>query len=103
MKTDYWDGMDMTRDEFWQGMRDEGCMLVDAPSRKAAAYASNDGQVVVAIEDGDAVCITAFCVDEIRPLVSALLMAEHDARPKDALINAQYDTHCAIEKAKEAK
>jgi hypothetical protein len=91
-------GYEMTS-SFWQDMHDHGFLVVDSPTRKVAAYANRDGEVVLAIKDGES-CITTLLPSEIGPLVSALLEAEHDARPQEALIEAQYGAYLAIERAK---
>lgn len=87
-------------DEFWEDMREERFMLVDAPARKVAIYPNDSGMVIVAIKEGRTTCVTTLQVSEIDATVSALIKAKQVAQPMDELIDAQYGAHCAIEKAK---
>lgn len=99
MKTNYWDGLDVTRDEFWQGMRDEGYMLVDAPKSKLAVFSNESGMVVIAIEDGDSTCISTLDVADIDGVVSKLIEAKHTAMPAARQMDAMFGAHCAIQNA----
>lgn len=87
-------------DEFWEDMREERFMLVDAPERKVAIYPNDSGMVIVAIKEGRTTCVTTLQVSEIDATASALIKAKQVAQPMDELIDAQYGAHCAIEKAK---
>lgn len=97
------DGLDVTKDEFWQGMRDNEFILVDAPGQKLAVFPNDCGMVVVAAEEMGSTCITTLDVDDIDALVSKLIDAKCTAAPVIRQIEAQYETHCAIENAKDKK
>ena len=81
-------------------MRADGFMVVDAPARKIAIFPNDSGEVVIAIQDGSATCFTELQAPEIAPAIVALMEADHVASPKAALMDAQYNAHCAIEKAR---
>ena len=100
---DFWDGMDVTRDEFWQGMRDNEFILIDAPGQKLAVFANDSGMVVVAAEEMGSTCMTTLDVEDIDALVSKLIDAKHTAVPVSRQLEAQYETHCAIENAKDKR
>lgn len=103
MTTDFWAGMDVTRDEFWQGMRDNEFILIDAPGQKLAVFPNDSGMVVIATEQDRATCMTTVEVDDIDALVSKLIDAKHTAVPVSRQLEAQYETHCAIENAKDKR
>lgn len=81
---------------FWQDMRDEGSMLIDAPARKIAIFANTSGQVVLAVSEGGEQCASAVCPDEIELLEVLLSRAKATALG----IDAAYQTEHVIWRAK---
>jgi hypothetical protein len=80
---------------FWQEMRNEGFILVDAPKRKIAVFPNTCGMLVIAAED-DGKCIATIDVDEVDALIELLKSAKEVAAPIDADIQAKYAIHCAM-------
>lgn len=99
MNQEFWSGLDITRDEFWQGMRDEDFMLIDAPMSRLAVFANKGGMVVIATEQDGATCMSTLDVADIDALVSKLIEAKRTAMPVSQQMDAMYDAHCAIQNA----
>jgi len=82
--------------KFWQEMRNEDFIVVDAKKRKIAVFPNTCGMVVLAtLDDGN--CITTIDVDEIDDLIRRLLAAKDVASPVDAELQALYAIHNAKE------
>lgn len=90
----------MTKNEwldFWQNMRENELMLIDAPSRKIAVFANESGQIVLATSEDAGQCITTICSDEIGDFEELLSRAKSAAFEIDAARHADF----AIWRAKE--
>lgn len=84
---------------FWQDMRDNEFILVDAPARKLAVFANQSGEVVMAsLEDGYT-HITTIEPNEIGNLIAALNFAKGEAQLFLDAIEPEYQAHVAISKA----
>ena len=81
--------------EFWDEMRSEDFLLVDAPKRKIAIYANTSGQIIFAVSEDDAWCVTTICADEFNDFARRFNAAREIAAPKDAEIEADYAIYCA--------
>lgn len=84
---------------FWQEMRDEGFILVDAPSRKVAVFPNQSGEVVLASLEDSTTHICMIEPDEIGEIVAALITAKLDANAILDAIEPAYEAHVAISKA----
>lgn len=84
---------------FWQDMRDNEFILVDAKTRKLAVFANQSGEVVMAsLEDGYT-HISTIEPDEIGNLIAALIAAKAEAQLFRDAVEPQYQAHVAISKA----
>lgn len=84
---------------FWQEMRDNEFILVDAPSRKLAVFPNLTGLVVVASLEDSYTHICTIEADEVANVVAALLSAQIEAQKTLDAIEPEYQTHLAITKA----
>lgn len=80
---------------FWQDMREEGLMLVDAPARKIAIFPNNSGQVVIASSEDGMQCIATICPDEFDALDALLQSAKQSAIEIDSGHHAEFAIWCA--------
>ena len=85
--------------DFWQDMRDEGFILMDAPDRKLAVFPNDIGFVVIASHEDHKTHISTVESDEVGALVAALLAAQERAQQIFDAIEPEYQTHLAITKA----
>lgn len=76
--------------KFWQSMRTEGFIVLDAPTRKVAVFANQSGEVVLATQEDKRQCITTLTPVEVSGLVTALVRARIVAKPIEAAIKADY-------------
>ncbi len=91
--------VDMTKNErlrFWQEMRENDFMLVDAPARKIAVFSNTSGMIVLAVEDDGQQVITEICFDEMSEFEALLASAKDTAMA----ITAQNEAEFAIWLAK---
>ena len=88
----------MTKD-FWQDMREEGFILIDAPARKFAVFPNDSGQVVIASYFDGETHINVMEPDEIGTVISDLRKAQATAQKTWNAIEPEYQAHLAISKA----
>ena len=81
--------------KFWNDMREEGFLLVDAPARKIAVFSNTCAEVVLATTQDSKTCICTLDADEVDGLVELLIKAKLEAAPRDAELQAMYAIHCA--------
>lgn len=87
-------------DEFWEDMRDEGFLVVDAPARKIAIYANTSGQIaMVTLMDGQTQALTIE-PEEVADVVSRLIKSGREADATGKRIASEAFTYLAIEKAR---
>ena len=79
---------------FWNGMQEEGFMLVNAPSRKLAVFPSTGGQICISSSDFGS-CGFSLEIEEVDALIQALQSAKSSAIPISAEIQTMYAIHCA--------
>lgn len=80
---------------FWQDMREEGLMLVDAPARKIAIFPNDSGQVVIASSEDGMQCIATICSDEFDAFNALLKSAKESAIAFEAGRHAELAIWCA--------
>ena len=83
-------------------MRADGRVVVEFPGRKLAVYPNTSGQVVLLSEiDGEGAYFEVQ-PEEVVALIAALQRAGSEALVTGRQLNAEYQTHVALEKAKGA-
>ena len=83
----------MTKNErlrFWQEMRENDFMLVDAPARKIAVFSNTSGMIVLAVEDDGQQVITEICFDEMSEFEALLASAKDTAMAITAENEAEF-------------
>lgn len=84
---------------FWQDMRNNEFILVDAQTRKLAVFANQSGEVVMAsLEDGYT-HVTTIEPNEIGNLIASLNAAKVEAQLFRDAIEPELQAHVAISKA----
>ncbi len=87
-------------EEFWDDMREEGFLVVDAPDRKVAIFANTSGDVLLAtLMDGQTQALTLE-PDEVADVVIKLVNAGREASVTSKKRNSEFVAHLAIEKAR---
>lgn len=83
-------------------MRADGRVVMEFPGRKLAVYPNTSGQVVLLGEiDGESAHFEVQ-PEEIASLIAALQRAGSEALVTERQLNAEHQTHVALEKAKGA-
>lgn len=90
---------DLITEEYFDGLREEGLLLIDTEARKIGIVANTSGQVLfVAEEDGHRMALSVF-PEEVDAICSALHVAARQATAIGNRIEAEYETFTAIQKA----
>ena len=76
--------------QFWEDMRENEFILVDAPARKIAIFCNTSGQIVIAIEDDGRRVLTTVCLDELSDLQGLLARAHESAFEIDTANQAEF-------------
>lgn len=83
-------------------MRVDGRVVMDFPARKLAVYPNTSGQVVLLGEiDGESAHFEV-SPEEVAALIAALQRSASEAMEMGRHLEAEYQTHVALEKAKGA-
>jgi hypothetical protein len=84
-------------------MKADGRVVMDFPGRKLAVYPNTSGHVVLLSEmDGEGAYFEVL-PEEVVALIAALQRAGAEALETGRELNAEYQTHLALEKAKGAE
>jgi hypothetical protein len=81
-------------------LRADGRMVVDAPSRKLAVYSNRYGGIVLMAVDGGRTTYCDLDPDELPGFSAALLRAAGEVRDLVTAMQAEFDTHLVIHRAK---
>ncbi len=86
----------------WNDLKADGRVVFDYPDRKLAVYSNTSGGVVtLSVEDGRATYSTLEDW-EIPAFLDAFCLAANEAQAISAEMDAEYETHLALERAKGA-
>ena len=86
-------------DEYFEDLRDDGLLLVDAEARKVGVVENTTGQVLLVCEEDGEGFVFSICPDEINAICAALQAAGRKATAIGNRIEAEYQTFTAIQKA----
>jgi len=89
--------------KFWEDMRANGFLLVDAEQRKIAIFANEGGELVIASYEGKGSCVSTICPTEFARLDELISDAKKIALDIDANLSADYKAHEVICKASDRK
>ena len=83
-------------------MKADGRVVLDHPGRKLAVYPNTSGHVVLLGEIGGDSMHFEVQPEEVAALIAAIHRAGTEALATERQLNAEYQTHVAVEKAKGA-
>jgi hypothetical protein len=85
------DNARLMTNEFWQSMREDKLMLVDAPQRKIAVFANEAGMIALATREDDVDGFTTICAHEINDFMELFKRAADTAIELDSSHAADYE------------
>lgn len=86
----------------WNELKADGRVVFDYPCRKLAVYPNTSGHVVLLGEIGSDSMHFEVQPEEVAALIAAIHRAGAEALATERQLNAEYQTHVAVEKAKGA-
>lgn len=90
----------LNQDE-WDELKAEGRVVFDHPGRKLAIYPNRDGGVIfMSVIDGEVSHFDAL-PDEYAAIADSMSRAMLDARGIECQRESEYETHLALERARE--
>jgi hypothetical protein len=86
-------------DEYFDGLRDEGLLLVDHLARKVGVVASRLGGILLITQEDGSSMVTTLNPQEIDSICAAMQLHKRKAISIGNSLEAEYETFTAIQRA----